>query len=199
MTAQESIPAGRLLSLLESLLALPATDRKIALDRAAQLVLEAFGAEKVDVWLHDPPTETLAVVGISDTPLSRREKQIGMDRVALVMGGRLVGVYRTGEPYLTGRADEDPNVLVGFREALGVRSMVGVPLDVDGKRRGVLLASSTQPDSFSHDDARVLGAVANWVGMVLSRAELVEQIAAEATNQGRRIVAEEMVTILAHD
>jgi two-component system, OmpR family, sensor kinase len=41
--------------------------------------------------------------------------------------------------------------------------------------------------------------VVRWVGMAAHRAELVEQIARDAQEQGRRAVAEELVTVLAHD
>jgi signal transduction histidine kinase len=42
-------------------------------------------------------------------------------------------------------------------------------------------------------------AVVRWVGAVAHRAELVEEIERNALEQGRRVVAEELITVLAHD
>ncbi|GLV60454.1 hypothetical protein KDH_72730 [Dictyobacter sp. S3.2.2.5] len=42
-------------------------------------------------------------------------------------------------------------------------------------------------------------AAARWIGIVMHRAELVEQQTREAAEQGRRLAAEELLTIMAHD
>src|SRR5207237_1442069 len=44
-----------------------------------------------------------------------------------------------------------------------------------------------------------LRAVSRWVGNVVLRTELAERNAAAAVEQGRRMAAEELVTVLAHD
>jgi two-component system OmpR family sensor kinase len=46
---------------------------------------------------------------------------------------------------------------------------------------------------------RFVESVSRWVGIVVHRAELVEEIAKRAVEEGRRAVAEELVTVLAHD
>ena len=189
----------QLLLTLERLLALEATDLGDALTQASQLVAEALGADKVDAFLHDPAIETLVAVGTSDTPMGRQQHALGLDRLPLANRGRTVEVYQTGRPYHTGHADEDAGVLVGVKEQLGVRSMIAVPLDIAGVRRGVLSASSGQPERFAERDLHFLEAVSDWVGMVAHRAELVERIAAEAAEQGRRVAAEELIMVLAHD
>jgi signal transduction histidine kinase len=74
-----------------------------------------------------------------------------------------------------------------------------VALDVGGERRGVMLLASLHPDFFTDEDARLMETVARWVGLTTHRAELAEQIAAAAQEQGRRAGAEELVTVLAHD
>jgi signal transduction histidine kinase len=72
-------------------------------------------------------------------------------------------------------------------------------LEVDGTRRGALQVDSAQPDHFTAEDLEFLAAVARWVGLVLHRAELVERSTQEAVAQARRVAAEELITILAHD
>jgi signal transduction histidine kinase len=77
--------------------------------------------------------------------------------------------------------------------------MIVVPLEVAGERRGVVAACSAQPDAFSADDLDFLGAAARWIGELAHRAELVEGAAQSASLQARQRVAEELITVLAHD
>ena len=193
-------PGGnRLLATLERLLAIDETDLHGALDRACQMVAEALGADKVDAALYDASTETLVAAGTSHTPMGRKQHAIGMNRLPVANGGREVDVFLTGVPYATGQADQDPGQLRGMTEGLGIRSAIMVPLEVAGTRRGVFLASSTQPNFFAEDDIRFLEAVSRWVGMIAQRAELTERIATEAREQGRRVAADELIATLAHD
>lgn len=191
--------SGRLLRTLERLMEIEATEVKGALDEASDLVAEALRAEKIDAFLHDPAADTLVAVGTSNTPLGRLQREIGMHLLPVANGGRTVEVFETGGCYFTGRADEDPSVLAGISQGLGVRSYVVVPLHVGGERRGVLAAASTRPDAFSREDAGFLEAVGRWVGIVVHRAELVERIARDAAAQARRLAAEDLITVLAHD
>jgi two-component system, OmpR family, sensor kinase len=189
----------RLLNTLERLLAIEATDFRVALNQAASLVAEALGAEKVDAFILDPTVSTLVAVGVSNTPLGQRQVALGLNRLPLANGGRVVEVFQSGNSYRTGRADQDAEELIGITQALGVRSTIATPLRVDSANRGVLQASSTRPNAFAERDLGFLEAVARWVGAVAHRAELVERITAEAAERSRQVVAEELITVLAHD
>src|SRR5438874_1947503 len=182
------------LALLEQLFAIEATGLDEALDEAAQLVSTALAADKVDAFLYDPATATLVARGTSDTPLGRRQHAIGLDRLPLANGGRIVRVFQEGAADRSGRLDRDPDELPGIVEGLGVRSSICVPLLVAGEKRGALLACSARPDYFTVGDLHFLGVVGRWVGMVARRAELVEQLAAGATEAGRRDAAEQVIT-----
>ena len=151
---------ARLLRLLEGLLALDVVDVSTAMERATQQLNELLGADKVDVFLHGPDAEALVAVGMSDTPMGRRERGLGLYRLPLAAGGRAVRVFQTGERYLSRRADQDREELRAIIERLGVRSAIFVPLHVAGERRGVLLASSTKPECFDEEDLAFLEAVA---------------------------------------
>lgn len=198
-TSQLDVPNLPLLLTLESLLAIEALDVRSALAQAAQLVAGALRADKVDVFLLDPASQSLVAVGTSDTPMGRHQREIGLDRVPIANGGHEVEVFHTGTLYHTGCADQDPRVLPGVRGALGVRPIVCVPLDVAGQRRGVFEVVSAQPDRFSDADLRFCEAVTRWVGMVAHRAELSERVAYESAAQARRHTAEELIRVLAHD
>ena len=191
--------ADRLLPTLERLLAIDATDLQTALVEASDLVATALQADKVDVALHEAASDSLVAVGSSRTEMARQQHAIGMNRLPIANLGRELEVYLTGTPYLTGRAEKDPGQLLGMTEGLGVRSAVIVPLDVVGERRGVLIVSSAQSEFFTESDLRFVQAVAHWVGALTHRTELVQQLALDAAEQGRRIAADELVTVLAHD
>ena len=191
--------SDRLFQMLQHLLALPGTEVSETIHQTAQLVAQALQAEKVDVFLEDPERQCLVALGTSLTPMGLQEKAIGLDRISLVEGGRAVEVYRTGRPYWTGQVQHDPEELASMKETLGVRSEMLVSLSVGIERRGVLLASSSFPQFFQESDLRFLEAVANWVGMVIHRAELSERYANEVADHARRLAAEEILTIMAHD
>ncbi len=188
----------RLLSTLERLLALQATDVRPTLNDAATLIAEAVAADKVDTLVFDPSRETLVALGTSTTPMGARQHALGLHVLPLANGGRAPEVYVTGELYHSGQVDEDTEELLGVRQGLGVRSQVLVPLSIEGQRRGVLVASSAKADAFTTDDRHFLQVVASWIAIIMQRAELVERIARDAADEGR-LAAEELVTVLAHD
>jgi signal transduction histidine kinase len=189
----------RLLDVLEQLLALPAADVKATLSRVSDVVARTSSADKVDAFLYDAARDSLVAVGSSTQPLSQLQRQLGLDVLPVSNGGHAVEVYKGGGTYLCGRVHEDPRELPGIRDALKVKSEIGVPLEIGGDRRGMLMLASQEADFFTEADARFMETVARWVGVVTHRAELAEQIGRNAAEQGRRAGAEELVTVLAHD
>ena len=163
----------RYLETLERLLAIQATALTEVLDQASQRVAETLDADKIGVFLHETSPEALVAVGVSDTPMGRREREIGLDRFPLDAGGRPVEVFRTGVPYATGQADQD-SAMKRFTRDLGVRSAMITPLIVNGESRGVVEALSAQPDQFLAEDQRFLEAVSSWLGLMVHRAELAQ-------------------------
>ena len=219
--------AERQLAALERLLAIDALELEAALAAAAQLVAEVFSADKADVFLLEQSSSTLVALGTSQTPMGIKQRQLGLHRLPLANRGRVVETFESGVTYCSGRVHEDPGVLVGIREALGVRSMVacafahagdalagpaetslGAPqperpgdqaMQAIPTRRGVLLLSSAQVDYFSLADVPFVETVARWIGLVVHRARLADRVRAHAVEAARLLAAEELVTVLAHD
>jgi two-component system, OmpR family, sensor kinase len=189
----------RRLEMLEQLLSISTSDLRQALAGAADLIASELHADKVDAFLHDPSRNCLVAIGSSHQPLSALERKHGLDVLPISNGGRVVWVFETGKTFLNGQVDEDPEELRGIKEALGIRSKIGVALDVGGVRRGMIMIASQKPKFFTADDARFAESMARWVGLIAHRAELAEETAKNAVEQGRRSVAEELVTVLAHD
>jgi signal transduction histidine kinase len=188
-----------LLTTLERLLQIPATDLPTALTLACDAIAAATRADKVDAFLLDPTKNSLVAIGASNQPLSGLQRSVGLDVLQIANGGRVVQVFETKAPFRSGRLTEDPGELKGVREVLKVESKVAVPIDVGGHVRGVLVVASQKRDCYSEEDERFVVSISRWLGSVAHRAELAEEIARNAVEQGRREVAEELVTVLAHD
>jgi two-component system OmpR family sensor kinase len=190
---------AKLLQTLEQLLHIDSTELDATLDRASDLIASALQSDKVDTFLYDASKNTLVAVGTSRTPMGILQHKLGLDRLPVVNAGPEVGVFQTGKPYSTGAADQDPTLALGYIRDLGIRSLMIVPLDVAGERRGVLTACSSKPDAFSSDDFAFLGAAARWISAITHRAELMESTSRSAAVQARQVAADELVTVLAHD
>lgn len=199
MPDRPAVDAATLLDALERLLEAPPGGLSVALGSSCDVVAGALGAEKVDALLYEPERDSLVAVGSSSQPLTALQRKLGLDVMQLANGGRAVGAFTSGAPFLSGRIDQDPDELRGVREGLGIRSLLAVPLEVGGTRRGVLTAASVQPERFTSEDLRLARLLARWVGGVAHRAELVTEIARKAVEEGRRSAAEELVMVLAHD
>jgi signal transduction histidine kinase len=189
----------RLLILLEQLLDLPAFDLRQTLTGAATAVAQWLDCDKADAFLIDPARDSLVAIGTSETPLGRRQKELGLDVVALSNKGRLVETFRTGKSYMTGHADQDPEELPGIVNDLEIRSEINVALDIFGTRRGVLSVVTRATDRFDQNDVRVLELISRWVGTLARHAELAEQRRAEERLLARTTAAEELITVLSHD
>ena len=178
---------------------LPGSELRDALTSVSTRVAEVLGCEKVDTFLLDEAHQTLLAVGTSETPLGERQRALGLHRLALANGGRIVQVFESGTTYLEHHADLDPDELPGIVENLGVRSTVSVPLEVNGVRRGVLAAASAMSEFFQTRDLNFLTITARWIGMLCHRAELAEHSRKIETEQARRKGADEVIAVLAHD
>lgn len=193
----------RLLTTLERLLAIDAVQVKPALQQAAQLISEALYAEKVDVFFYESATHSLLALGSNESPMSRHQKALALDRLPIANRGRIVEVFLTGDSFLSGQLDQDEGELRGMRapepEGMGIVSQIATSILMQGERRGVLMAACGMHMFFTQQDLHFLEAAARWIGMVMHRAELVEQQTREAVEQGRRLAAEELLTIMAHD
>ncbi|MDB4996684.1 MAG: Chemotaxis regulator - transmits chemoreceptor signals to flagelllar motor component CheY [Myxococcaceae bacterium] len=187
------------LATMTQLMAIPATELSAALEEAADIVATALGCEKVDAFLYEPDKDSLVALGASDTPLARKQRALGLDRMPLTNGGKVVEVFVTGEPYISTDSTRSDGELRGVVEALAVRSHICVPLEVDKTRRGAISAVSREPSFFSATSLDFLTVAAGWIGALVHRAELVQMIGARAAEEGRRAAADDLLTVLAHD
>lgn len=187
---------ARRLRTLEHLLALEATQLAPAMQHAAQELSEVLAADKVDVFVHDPLATALVAIGTSDTPMGRLQHQLGLDRLQVRQGGRAAQVFQTSEAYLSPNVQQDSVELRAMVEDLGVRSALYAPLSVGQQRQGVLLASSAEPDHFTHEDLHFVEAVARWIGLIAYRTERVDLLTRQAAETGNRAAAGQVLNAL---
>ncbi|WAS99515.1 sensor histidine kinase [Nannocystis punicea] len=197
--AGERAPEPPLFVTLTRLLALPVTSVRETLMEACEVLTTVIVTDKIDAFLHDPGSDSLVAVGTNDMPMARQQRAIGLDRLPLANGGRAVEVFRTGKRYICDDVAADREELPGIREVLKVQSAIGVPIEVQGRRRGVLLVVSAAKNMYQWGDLEFLAAVAHWVGVVTHRAELVEEATRAAAERARQRTAEELVSVVAHD
>ncbi|HEY6959301.1 MAG TPA: HAMP domain-containing sensor histidine kinase [Candidatus Limnocylindria bacterium] len=186
----------RLLHLLEQLLEIDPEDSEHALDEAATAIAEALPAEKVDTFLAEG--EILRARGTSETDLGRLQQDLGLDVLPIANGGRTAQVFFSGRDFRDGHVQHDPEELPGVKE-MGIASTIATRFVVGTDPRGVLQASSTGEEAFDEEDLQFLRAVGRWVGTLVHRTELRDRAMRAATDEGRRLAAEELVTVLAHD
>ncbi|MBN9391078.1 MAG: GAF domain-containing protein [Chloroflexi bacterium] len=184
---------------LEKLLSIDSLDVVEVLTQTSDLVARALYADKVDIFLYQPEIEALVAMGVSHTPVGRKQKELGLDVLYLQNNGRTVGVYQDQKSFITGHAEDDPEQLVGVVNGLGIHSIISVPLYVTNQLRGVVEATAIATDAFSEYDLRFLEAVTGWVSIILHRTELIQERLREAREEIWRATAEDLITIIAHD
>jgi signal transduction histidine kinase len=111
----------------------------------------------------------------------------------------VVEAFRTGRPFLARDLREDPDELRAIVEALGIRSALLAPAELPARPRAILCVTSTAPDRWGETDLAFATTVGSWIGQLLHRGHLVEDLAAVSREEGRRAAANELVTTLAHE
>jgi two-component system OmpR family sensor kinase len=168
------------------------------LKEASNIITAAVHADKLDILLYKPSIHSLVAMSACPTPLAKRQKSLGLDRYPIANGGLSAAVYLSEESYMTGRADEDPEVLQGIKGALGIRSVVAVPLYVAGQLRGVVRIDSQQIDAYTQADLRFMEQIAGWIGIVIYKVELMQKVRDATDEKARRAASEELISIAGH-
>jgi two-component system, OmpR family, sensor kinase len=188
-----------LLSTLQAMIAVTATDRPTMVSQLADVLSTALHADKVDLFMYDKSSDTLIAEGVSTTPMGQLQQQLGLDRLPIQSGGHAVHVYQTGQPFVTNQAERERLVKPGIVQDLGVHSIITVPLTINGVRRGVFQVDYAAPHQITNVHLPFVTTVEHWLEIMIHRAELVDTHQRDALAQTRRRTAEEVVTVLAHD
>jgi PAS domain S-box-containing protein len=87
-------------------------------------------------------------------------------------------VYRTGEPLIVPDTSKDPNFFseVDEKSHYQTRSMLDVPLQIQGRLIGVLCAVNKKEGRFDQPDVELLTAIANYVALPIENAAINEEL-----------------------
>lgn len=89
------------------------------------------------------------------------------------LGGRNVSalVWQTGRPARLDPGDTASGSVAPYHQALGIRSAIGVPINVQGNLWGVVVAASTRPEPMPDDTEARLGRFTELVSTAIANAE----------------------------
>jgi DNA-binding CsgD family transcriptional regulator len=182
---------ARLLATLQQLLAIDAGGALGAtLDQATGLIGQALKADMVNAFLYEPLTDCL-VARRTLTSSMAQQRRGNLDPIPFAGGGLTVGVFRSGESYLTGNLDQEPAERRDIGRTLEILSVMLCRIQAAGVARGVLHADSAQRDCFDEVDLRFLEAAGRWMGLVTWNAQRGEELATATLEERRSRSAQE--------
>jgi signal transduction histidine kinase len=175
------------------------SDLKATLGPVADRVSEVMGSEKVDIIFLDPERNAFVSLGVSQTPLGHKQKELGLDIVPASASSLLAHVYHTGESVLVPDSLHDDRVYRPFIEQMGIRSLMDSPVEVGGERRAILSSTSSQPDAFNESDLAVHDLIARRLSLALQHLELTEDLSRLEAERLARLERDNQLDLLAHD
>jgi signal transduction histidine kinase len=193
----------------EAVLSQLARDFSASLDREATVrtIVDSVGdlmGDLAEVWLVDAAGEHLELADVAgrDTQVSDRARFQAVERTPRMGEGVIGRAAATATTVLGGpeqplAADAgDPDGIV----ALGLRSLLAVPIVGRGRVRGVLVVASTGGAPIGNGERRLAEAVAERAGPALENAalwaDLQEQVARE---QEAQRVKDDFLSIVSHE
>lgn len=170
--SESDVQSAAVSLVLHKLSTIEADDLEGSLQQVADLLHDALGAEKFDAFVLEPEGRGLRALGVSDTPLGRLEREVGLDWLPLDHAGTVGRTFFSGEPFLSPDIQDDPDANPDVLGRLGVRSTLEAPVTRRDTVRGVLAATSRQVDRFDRQDLTFLVTVAGLTGAIMELAEL---------------------------
>ena len=145
------------------------------LEAVVSIVAKALNADLCAFLLLDEKTRELVVqegaygLGGDEGSLYR----LSLDREE----ASSVRVFRSGAPFITGDAMNDPNVLPQFAKLWKCHSLIVVPLTFEGRRIGVMRVGSFQKEFFSREHVGFVELIAEEAVVLLEGAMLTRRLA----------------------
>lgn len=171
--------------------------------RMAEVINEVMGADRTDVLLHRsalplesgqanlPERAELMRLGRAPGGRDDASGRQDLDRLDLAAGGALAASYALGVPYRRRDVAQNSKAPEALR-AMGMRSILAVPIPGDERPQGLLVVASRRPGAFNAEDASFLRLVAERVALLLRHAQVERERARTAARQ-------EFLTIVSHE
>jgi len=170
-------------------------DLNAVLTQAMEMLVELTGAERAFFMLKDPATGRMKVRVAHNIDAEHLEAS------AFAISRTIIGtVVKKGKPIITTNAAADPRFSDQESIALhSLRSIICVPIRVDGKVEGVVYADNrVTADIFSDTDRDFTAAFANQAAAALENARLFENVTL-ARNMMRNVFESVPSAVIATD
>ena len=139
-------------------------------------IAKLLDVERCAILLPDETGQNLVAqpqaIGLTPTQIASLRLSLGEENAS-------ARVWDTGRPYLTNAAQSDPRNVHRFTRAFNDRSLLIVPMIVEGKPIGLLRASNKRSGRFTNNDMRLLTIFATQAAVVLRNAMLYREVALE--------------------
>jgi sigma-B regulation protein RsbU (phosphoserine phosphatase) len=143
-----------------------------------------MGSEEASIFIYDPEKEELTF----ETATGKKEKEL--KQIILKKGQGVAGwIAEQRRGVIINDCQRDPRytITVDQKTLFHTRSLLGVPVQMDGRVLGVLEAVNKKRGKFSSDDLRVLEKMAGFMAIPLHNAVLFRGIKRETLAKERLI------------
>lgn len=150
---------------------------EVAIEHVIAAVARALSIESGGILLADSRSEELVLqcpaFGMwSDQP-------VGPTRIPLSGQSNSVSVFKSGSPYLSNDARNDPQILQTFVDAYKTRNILTVPLQISGRSIGVFHAVNKVTGDFDEEDLQFLSLIAPHLAIIVRSAEMMRTLRAQ--------------------
>jgi sugar diacid utilization regulator len=145
-----------------------------AIDHVIATVARALSIESGGILLVDHETEELVL----QTPAfgKMNEPIAGPTRISLTSRSNSAAVFKSGRPYMSNDAPNDPAILQSFVDAYSTRNILTVPLQIAGRSIGVFHAVNKVKGGFNNDDADFLSLIAPHLAIIVRSSEMMRTL-----------------------
>ena len=111
-----------------------------------------------------------------------------------------VRVFRTGQPFITGDAQNDPRVIAHYARLWECHSLAVVPLKIESRRIGVMRVGSFRKNYFREEHLQMLRLIAEEVAVLVESAMMTKRLA-EMNRQLAHLhrLKDEFVSTVSHE
>lgn len=104
----------------------------------------------------------------------------------------------TGEPIMVADATADPLAQSEFLRT-GVRSLIAVPIQIGGERKGLVRVATREPGSFRSEDLAFVSMMAAQVGLSVERNDLARRQLEVSREQAQQQARQEFLGLVSHE
>lgn len=111
-----------------------------------------------------------------------------------------VRVFKSGEAFITGDAQNDPGVISRYAKLWKIHSLMVVPVRIEGRSVGVLRVGSFKPDCFTREHLELMTVIADETAVIVETAMLNRKLSQTAEQlKALNRIKDEFVSMVSHE